>query len=464
MIDKIINTIEENSMICEGDKVIVALSGGPDSMSLLHALIAIKDRYKLQLYAAHVNHMLRGEDSDNDEVGCKEFCDKYGVAFFVKRIDIHSMAKERNVSHEMAGRDARYEFFMELKNKLKANKVALAHNLNDQAETILMRMMRGSGLEGLVGIKPVREEIYIRPLINVSRLEIEDYCHKNKLPARVDKTNFENIYSRNRVRLELIPYIEKNFNKDIINTLDRMSNIIKVDEDYINENVVNFFQKYCDVKEDRVIIYSDAFKLHTAILTRIIRKAICEIRGSMYNLEYVHIENIISVQKGDTGKFTRVSKNLEARNVYGNIEILNIINDKNNIRLLNSPLNIGENYIEELGFKVSIKIIDKIDKTKVKGNHSTKYFSYDKPFSNITLRYRREGDRFTSIGMKGSKKLKDLFIDMKIPRENREQIPLLCFDDEISWIIGYRTSEKYKVHDETKKILKVTIERQERHE
>ncbi len=459
MIDKILKTIVDNDMIKYGDCIIVALSGGPDSMSLLHGLMALKDRFNLRLYAAHVNHMLRGEDSDKDEEGCREFCSDYGIEFFSKRIDIDTMAQEKNISHEMAGREARYEFFIELKNKLGADKIALAHNLNDQAETILMRLMRGTGLEGLVGIKAVRDYIYIRPLINVARKEIEKYCEENNLPVRVDKTNFESIYSRNKVRLELIPYIEEHFNEDIISTLNRMSTLVKIDEDYITENALKFFQKYCDIKADRVIIYNDAFNLHEAILSRIIRRALLNIKGNMYNLENIHIDNIISVQKGSTGKFTKIPKDIIAKNVYGNIEIVKEKFDCSELNELNIELKLGENYIEELNLKICIKVTDNYSGLKLKCNNNTKYFSFDKELSNIRLRYRKNGDKFTPLGMKGSRKLKDIFMDMKIPREERDRIPLLCFNEEISWIIGYRISEKFKVHQHTNKILQVTIER-----
>lgn len=458
MIDKILKTVEDNHMIKCHDGIIVALSGGPDSMSLLHALITLKDRFNLRLYAAHVNHMLRGEDSDKDEEGCREFCKDYDIEFFSKSINIDIMAQEKNISHEMAGREARYEFFMELKNKLGADKIALAHNVNDQAETILMRLMRGTGLEGLVGIKAVRDHIYIRPLINVSRKEIEEYCEENSLPIRIDKTNFENIYSRNKIRLELIPYIEEHFNKDIISTLNRMSTLVKIDEDYISKSALKFFRKYCDIKADRVIIYKDAFNLHEAILSRIIRKALSNIKGDMYNLENVHIDNVISIQNGDTGKFTKIPKGIIAKNVYGNIEIVKENADCSELKDINIELKIGENYIEELKLKICIKVTDNDSELRLKCNN-TKYFSFDNKFSSIKLRFRKNGDKFTPLGMNGNRKLKDVFMDMKIPREERERIPLLCFDEEISWIIGYRISDKFKIHQHTRKILQVTIER-----
>ncbi|MEW8956858.1 tRNA lysidine(34) synthetase TilS, partial [Clostridium sp.] len=221
MIVKVRDFVKENNMISKNDKVLVALSGGPDSICLIHILNELKDELGIEILAAHLNHCLRGEDANKDEEYVREFCKSLNIQCYVKRVDINRYAKERALSSEMAGREARYEFFNDLKEEFNINKIAVAHNLNDQAETVLMRLMRGTGIEGLIGIRPVRDNIYIRPILSLNRHEIEAYCEDNKLLPRIDKTNLETIYSRNKVRLELIPYIEKNFNEDIINTLNR---------------------------------------------------------------------------------------------------------------------------------------------------------------------------------------------------------------------------------------------------
>ena len=216
-------------MFSEGDKVIVAVSGGPDSISLLHLLHSVKEELHISLVVAHINHCLRGDESDKDEAYVKEICKELKIQHYVRRADIHSIAEKNCVSCETAGREVRYEFFSELLKELNADKIALAHNANDQAETVLMRIMRGTGMEGLVGIKPIRDKIFIRPLINIKREDIEKYCLENHLEPRLDKSNMENIYNRNKVRLELIPYIQENFNKDIISTINRLSSTINKD-------------------------------------------------------------------------------------------------------------------------------------------------------------------------------------------------------------------------------------------
>lgn len=460
-LNKVIRTIDDNNMIKHGDGIVVALSGGPDSISLLHALYSLKERYGIRLYAAHVNHMLRGEDSEGDESTCRAYCEELGIEFYSRRCDIEKVSLERGISTEMAGREVRYEFFEEVMKNQDARKIAIAHNMNDQAETILMRLMRGTGIEGLVGIKPIRDEIFIRPIIKIKRQEIEEYCKKNNLPVRIDKTNLKPIYSRNKVRLELIPYIEDNFNSDIISALSRMGDLIKQDEEYIQENAVKVFQKYCYIREEKVIIYKDVFSYHPSIVSRVLRKAILEFKGNINNVQSIHIDNIVKVQQGDTGKKVELPGDLIVTNEYKNLvltkkTLLKGMND------FNFDLDFGRNYIASLGICINIKRIEEQNINLI-SNNDKKYFAID-GVRRITLRNRQEGDRFSPLGMKGSKKLKDIFIDLKIPREKRDTIPLLCFDQDISWIMGYKISEKYKVNNKANNIIEVSVERQENHE
>lgn len=465
MMDKVLDTIKQYNMFDKNDKVIVAVSGGPDSISLLHLLNSLKEEYNLTLYGAHVNHCLRGEESDKDEEYVKGFCENLGIECFVKRVDINRLAKERGLSSESAGREARYEFFEELYNSLGAQKIALAHNANDQAETVLMRIIRGTGLEGLTGIKPVRSNIFVRPLINIKRESIEKYCDTYLLQPRIDKTNLENIYTRNKVRLELIPYIKENFNEDIVNVLNRLAGTIITDNDYLEKICEEKFITYCEKKDGKVIIYKDAFNEHEAILSRILRAAINELRGNLYNIEKVHIYDLISLAKGSTGKRIALPGQIVGFNNYGDIELSigKEIIKCNSSKTYN--LSLGEqNFINDLNLKVSLRLIKKDEKIDFKEKSFIKYFDYDKIRGEIILRVRKEGDRFVPFGMKGSKKLKDLFIDLKVPKEERERIPLIVFDNDIAWIVGYRISELYKVDNNTKNILEISVLKGEENE
>lgn len=459
--EKVMAFIKENLMFDRGDKVIVAVSGGPDSTCLLYILNELKEELGITLLGAHVNHCLRGAEADKDEEYAKITCESLNIDFYSERVDINRISEEKNISCEMAGREVRYKFFKELMVKLNANKIALAHNANDQAETILMRIMRGTGIEGIVGIKPVRDRIYVRPILHLNRKEIEKYCEVNNINPRIDKSNLENIYARNKVRLDLIPYIEQNFNKDIIKTLNRLSHIAKMDNDYLEKVSDEEYKKHCDIGEKMVIINKSAFTLHEAIISRIVRSALLSVSHSLYNFEKIHISNIIELQKHETGKTTMLPQNIIVENCYGNMHIhMNIkANEVNNNQYY---LKVNEkNFIHSLNKVVKIEVKTKLQITEIKRNDYTVYFDYDKTSGPITLRYRKQGDKFIPLGMKGNKKLKDLFIDLKIPKVKRNEIPLICFGDEIGWVVGYRVSEKFKVSKDTKNILQIRIESEE---
>jgi tRNA(Ile)-lysidine synthase len=458
LLEKVLSFIKENSMFDNGDKVIVAFSGGPDSTCLLYVLNELKEELGITLIGAHINHCLRGDESDKDEEYAKKVCESLNIGFYSNKVDIHRISKEKNISCEMAGREARYEFFEELMVKLNANKVALAHNANDQAETILMRIMRGTGIEGMIGIKPVRDKIYVRPILHLSRKEIEWYCQVNSISPRIDKTNLENFYARNKVRLDLIPYIEENFNKDIIKTLNRLSDTVKKDNNYLESISAKESKKYCEIGGQKVIINKKAFLNHEAILSRIVRGALLAVNSSLYNFEKVHISSIIELQKHDTGKTIMLPQNIIVENCYGNMHIY--IGAKSTETNNNQyPLKVNEkNLINHLDKVVELAVMEKSQFMEVKTNDHTKYFDYDKLEKPIILRYRKEGDSFIPLGMTGNKKLKDLFMDLKIPKIKRNEIPLVCFGDDIGWVVGYRVSEKFKISKNTKSVLKITFE------
>lgn len=457
MSEKVLNFIKENSMFNKGDKVIVAFSGGPDSTCLLYILNELREELGITLVGAHINHCLRGVESDKDEAYAKEVCASLGIEFYSISVDIHRISKEKSISCEVAGREARYEFFKELLVKLNASKVALAHNANDQAETILMRIMRGTGIEGMIGIKPVRDKIYVRPILHLSRKEIEMYCHVNGISPRIDKSNSENIFARNKVRLELIPYIEKNFNEDIINTLNRLSDIVKIDSDLLEDISQEKFKKYCAISNKKVIINKNAFEEHGAILSRIIRCALLSVNNNLYNFEKIHISSITELQKHHTGKSIMLPQNIIVENCYGNMHIY-IGAKSSKINKNQYSLNInGKTIIKDLDKVAIIDVIQRSQVVESKDSEYIKYFDFDEILGPVTLRYRKEGDTFAPLGMKGSKKIKDLFMDLKIPKDKRDEIPLICFGNDIGWVVGYRISEKYKISKDTKNILKIRL-------
>lgn len=470
MKEKVKNYIIEKNMIKKGDKILIALSGGPDSIALTHVLYTLKEYFDIQLFAAHINHCVRGHEADEDEDYAKEFCGRLNIPFFSLRIDINKLAKNKGISTEMAGREARYDFFNKVKKENNIDKIALAHNSNDQAETLLMRIMRGTGIQGLIGIKPVRDEYYIRPILCIDRTKIEEYCQGNNLMPRIDKTNLETIYSRNKVRLELIPYIKDNFNEDIVDTLNRLSETIEKDNDFLEHITSKYFNEYIKINNGEIIIDKGVFSLHEAMITRVIRRALERLTGDLVNFEKVHIYDIIKLNKQGTGKSINLPKGVLAQNIYGDL-VLSFLNKKSvnsktefkisqellSKDVLSNGITLNENI---LGYSVSLKLISNND-INLKNNNFTKYFDIGEDIESIVIRNRQDGDRFNPYGMMGTKKLKDIFIDLKVRKDLRDNIPLVLINEKIAWIVGYRVSNAFKVSRNSRNILEIKFEGEE---
>ena len=249
MKNKVLNTIKKYNLIQENDKIVIGVSGGPDSICLLHILNGLKEKLNFEIVVAHINHMIRKEAEEETQY-VKKFCDKLGIKCYIKRIDVIDKSNKEKIGTEEAGRKARYDFFEEVLNSVNANKIATAHNENDNAETVLMNIFRGAGTSGLKGIEPIRDNKYIRPIIECERSEIEEYCRVNKLQPKIDKTNFENVYTRNKIRNVLIPEIKKEFNPNIIESLNKLSILSRQENNFIQEYAKNIMENELIVKKD----------------------------------------------------------------------------------------------------------------------------------------------------------------------------------------------------------------------
>ena len=459
MIRKVTNTINKYNMLSYGDKVIVGVSGGADSISLLHVLYSLKDEYNIKIIVVHVNHSLRGIESDGDEEYVKAICEKLDIKLYTKRIDIEKISKDNKISIEVAGRECRYNFLDKILIKENAQKIVIAHNQNDTVETILMRIIRGTGIEGITGIKPVRDNI-IRPLIETSREEIDKFCIENNIIPRTDSSNLKNIYTRNKIRLELIPYIKKEFNPNIINTLSRMGHLIENDNKYIdNEAKIIFSEVVLEKKNEYISIDLDKISKHTyLIFGRVIRTCIKELIGELVDFEQKNIEDSLCfIENSKTGSIYDLPKGLRLKKEYNILYIT-----KNNIKIeekvysydINVPSTI---HIIETGGTIISKL-QKIEDCNLDTSKYTVIFDADKINGQLSIRNRAPGDIIYPNGMKGKKKLKDYFIDQKIPREERHLIPLISIDNQIIWIIGRRISNNYKIDNKTKNVLSLTYQ------
>ncbi len=460
MLDKVREYILENELIEKGDNILVALSGGPDSVCLLHILARLKSEFNLRLGAIHINHLLRGEEAIEDENYTKDLCKSLEVESYVERIDIATIAEKEGQSIELAGREERYKAFNKIKEKFSYDKIAVAHNSNDQAETVLMRLMRGSGLEGLTGIKTKRGDGIIRPILCLNRNEIEKYCEEYKLEPRIDKSNYEKIYNRNKVRLDILPYMKENFNEDIIDTLNRMALLLQKDNEYLEDVATTAYNKYCEEKNNKIIVSKELFKDEKeAIITRVLKKSFKNISNSHKNFEMKHIVDIIDLSKLGTNKEIHLTNGIIAQNIYGDIIFKQRKNKEDSIKGNEISINKEDlmSTIEFSNYKVDLQIIDKKNNVEFSNNDLIKFFDYDKIEEGIIVRHRKDGDKMVPMGMKGTKKLKDIFINSKIPKENRDIIPIVCFDEKIAWVVGVKVSEQFKVTSNTKQILKITF-------
>ena len=315
MEQKVLNTIKEYKLIENGDRVVVGVSGGPDSISLLNVLNEFQKNkiINFEIIVAHINHQIR-EEADSDEEFVKEYCKKNQIKCYTKRIDVIKSANNNKMGLEEAGRKIRYDFFDEILRKENANKIAIAHNKNDKAETIIMNILRGSGISGLRGIEPIRDGKYIRPIIDCERYEIEKYAEENKLNPRIDKTNFENDCTRNKIRNIVLPYVKKEFNSNIVETLNRLSLVVAETDEYIKRQVIEEYNKIkIEENVEKIVLNLKEFNLKDMLIRkRLLIYTISKVLGNSQNIEKVNVEDIIKMCEKNIGnKFLMPNKNIK---------------------------------------------------------------------------------------------------------------------------------------------------------
>jgi len=397
----------------------------------------------------------------HDEEFVRNLCDKYGIKLFVKRKNATEYAKELKVTEEEAGRVLRYNFFKENLREIGEGKVALAHNLNDQAETVLQRIIRGTGIDGLSAMSFQKDNL-IRPMLNISRYEIMNYLHENNYEYCIDITNTQDIYGRNKIRLNLIPYLEQNFNPNIQSSLYRMSEAMERDKKIIEKYIESKFSEALKEKSDmRIVLDLNLLKaLDIGEIGRIIRRGIEELKGNTVNIEMKHIDSAINlISSGKTGKRINLTDGFTVEISYNNF-IVNKTVEKVPDFEYNIVLN-RLNYIEEINKTLFATVSDTKDMSEVNiKDKDIVSIDYNLIKGSLVARNRRPGDSMIPCGMMGSKKIKDIFIDLKIPKEERDTKLIIADDENIIWLEGYRINDKYKVSAATKKILNISLGRQ----
>ena len=454
MFKKVISTINKYKMLEKGDKVVIGVSGGPDSVTLLLILNKIKKEYNLSLHIVHINYHLRGKESNLEEEFVRNLAEKLKIPITVREVNTKEVVGKSSIQ-EFA-REFRYKVYEEIAKEIKANKIALGHNLDDNIETIIMRFIRGSGLSGLCGIPYVRdlstELKIIRPLMDCTRKGIENYLKKLKIKPCMDSSNLKTFYLRNKIRLKLIPLIEKEYNRKFKENLFKLSEVLNNENDYLSKEVFNLNKRLVKRTEYGLEIkVKDLTKFHPAIIFRMLREILKDIRGDLFGIEYKHIKNIVNIISNKT-KRTELPGKIIVEKYKDSL----VFRKKIKKYIINTILKVdGLTRVNNLLF--SSKIIYNIPKFK---DLNSAYLDIDKINLPIIIRGRKLGDRFIPFGMKGTKKLQDFFIDEKVPAYKRDEVPILVDSkDRILWVAGFRIDDRFKINKDTKRILHIKMER-----
>lgn len=481
LLQKVSAFIEKNHMLDYGDHVVLGISGGADSMCLLFVLKKLMPVYGLTLTAVHINHGLRGAAADADEAYVESICAQWGIQYVCFREDIHMLAKKEKMTEEEAGRKFRYDCFESVREMYGAKKIAVAHHINDLAETVLFNMFRGSYLKGMGGIAPVRAEI-IRPLLCLERSEIESLLDHEQIAYCTDHTNFDTNYTRNKIRLELLPYICDQINPKAIAHIAEAAQAAREAYSFICSAAA---RKLSDVMaDDGGLDAVQMTALEEVLQKEIIRLWFEQKTGKLKDITREHVESIQRLLKNKDGKSISLPYGVCAVRERGRIYLRTYekvcLNDKmmdtgnNGIDIMEGynihasgslnpiseviDITIGENIVlKNPQIAVTFEVIDKKENQRIPQNDCTKWFDYDKIYDGLQLRHRRSGD-FMTISPNNSKKtLRRVMIDDKIPKDLRENIWLLADGAHVLWLFGGRISEHYKVTNDTQKILVVKI-------
>ncbi|MGA1864577.1 MAG: tRNA lysidine(34) synthetase TilS [bacterium] len=484
------SAVLDYGLLEENDRVLVACSGGPDSMALFHILKEISSEYALALYLIHLNHGIRKE-ADEDEAFVRQIASDSGLEIIAGRVDCVTLSKRWKMSLEGAARKARYEFFSAQARNLGVSKIALGHTADDQAETILMRLLRGSGLKGMAGISPVRRRdgvCYIRPLIRCQRPEILKYLSSVNIPFKTDKTNLKPCCTRNRIRLELMPYLKKEFNPSLVNTLSKTAELLREDHLALKE-IVSGIEKQIEKGSKKIDTAEDALKilpfieisgretqyLHIkdlkaqplGIQRRILQKSLSRFNQKPGSLHFEHIQAIIRLMNRSEGggeldlpggiNVYRSGGNLFlTRYGTGREKYLKGRSDEEKGDINHYPLNIpGITFIPFFNLTLNASLLDLNEITEMPTDPKAAFLDYDTITGPFQIRSRFPGDRFHPLGIPAEKKLKEFFIDMKVPRKIRDVWPLLAGGSKIYWVLGLRIGHPYRVTSNTSKILKM---------
>lgn len=455
LLRRVTGTIDHYHLLNRGDRLVVGVSAGVDSMVLLHLLNTCCQTFDLSLIVAHVNHGIRPEESEQEADLVQKECERLGLPFECGRFNAKEFQRVGKLSLQEAARRLRFHFFERVLQKYDAQKIALGHQADDQVETILLRLMRGAGLQGLKGMLPIREGKVIRPLLEVWKHEIEAFAIKNKIPFLVDSSNLKEDYGRNRVRLSLIPLLEKEYQPKLKQILLRTSAILREENDYLEKEAERVWQDMVEEKGEFLTFqYSVYRSIHPAIQWRVLQKMLRRIYGE--EKEDLEIpEAFRSLKQAPSSFLLEFPLGVCLEKRYETVSL-----GKKRVERI-PPFEVelvspGRTFIKKIGREVVTEEMDMEDRSVIpRGSSETAFLDYDVLQFPLRIRNFRPGDRFQPLGVKGSQKLKEFFIDHKVPRFERSKIPLLIAGERIAWVVGHRIGEWARITHKTQKILKV---------
>ncbi|MDN5293968.1 MAG: tRNA(Ile)-lysidine synthase [Eubacteriales bacterium] len=459
MREKVLQYIKKHSMVRPGEKVLVAVSGGPDSMALLHLLREGQGELGVYLHVAHLNHMLRGEEAEEDVAFVVQICREWEIPCTVAARDVAAYRREHpHLSLQAAAREVRYRFLREVAAQVGAVRIATAHHRGDQLETVLASFLRGAGLEGLKGIEPVREGLFIRPLLAVGRREIEEYVHRHGIPFRIDSSNLSDKYLRNRLRHRLIPLLLE-YNPALEETVARMADILREENDYLNAQARAWLEEHARKEGLPLELFNT---LPAALQRRVLRCWYWQLAGEEGKGRVLSAALVERVRElalgGENGREVLLPGGVVCRRAY---HFLQGEKGEKEIPPFSYPLHPGVTEIPEAGVRVVVQVVEEKSFAPLPEEGWT-LLDADRIPAGAELRNRRQGDLFYPAGAPGQKKLKEFLIDAKIPRKERDKLVLVAQGKEILAVVGMRVSEKAKVTAETKRILALKVEKREK--
>ncbi|HIW21501.1 MAG TPA: tRNA lysidine(34) synthetase TilS [Candidatus Dorea intestinavium] len=440
MEQKIKTFILENQMIEKEDILILGLSGGPDSVCLFHVMEKLKEEFKAKLVCVHVNHLLRKEEADQDESFVKELCKKAGVPLEIERVDVKAFKNKEKLSEEEAGRIIRRRAFERARKKYKGQKILLAHHADDNAETLLLNLARGCMEEGLEGIRP-KQEHYIRPLLGVRKKEIIKFLEENQYEYRLDATNQENDYARNRIRNNTLVYLENEVNKQVVAHMNEaMKRMVTINQ-YLKDETQKYYDLVVEEKEGIWWLQKSAYeKVPEALQSRIIYQVLVKAAQKEKDITKKHIDSLMALFTKEVGKEINLPYGVFAYKKYEGIIL------KVGRKTANKP--------KKYEVKQRVFAYQK-EQDSIPDSRYTKWFDYDIIKKTIDIRHRKPGDYLTINKEGNTKKLKKFFIDEKIGEEERDLIWLVCEGSQVMWVVGYRQNPHYQISNSTKKILEI---------